>query len=707
MSLRRLLVLVGPLLLSGCLYNGREQTDKMVCDLAAHPLDLTAGQTQPATGPSGKPATSGPVLPGLDVQTSALLLADIPAPPPSSDGIRLVNYEANELAQVPPNKEEIMKLFNIPKDLPGADAPPLPDFSRDPAMKSQQLREFYAKLPPLPEAPRAQPGPNGMPYTLADLQQIAAINSPTLRQAASDVEAARGNMIQAAAYPNPTLSYQIAPSNDGSTSAFVGFGVDQVIKTGGKLQLATAAALKNLENAELALKRARSDLSTQVRNAYFAVLVAEETVRVNRSLARFTDDVYEIQIKLSEGPTAAPYEPTQLQAQSWTVRTALYQAIQTYVYSWKQLVAVLGERQLPLSQVAGRIDSSIPYYDYDAVLGHVLAFHTDVLTARNGIDQARANLKLQQVTPIPDVDLSVGVAKDFAVEPKLITQTVSVGVPIPIWDQNKGAILAAEAALVRATEEPHRVETVLTSNLAAAYNNYTNNLVALEYYRRYILPDQIRAYQTIYLRRNVDNLQGVVFGDVVAAQQTLVTSMGAYLTILGQLWTSVTSVADFLQTDNLFQVGEPVGLPPLPDFEHAPGWPCCHTCAAAGGSCPAPAALVPGVGTVTPSKAGTAGPASGATLPTSTSPASTPLPVSRLPNFLPAEPAVAVPPPTSMSPASSTRFPVSTLPRSWPPGPAVVATPPTSTSDPSSSLPVPTSRPATPASSPLDVLIDQ
>ena len=47
------------------------------------------------------------------------------------------------------------------------------------------------------------------------------------------------------------------------------------------------------------LRRARSDLSTQVRNAYFAVLVAREAMRVNRALARLTDEVYRIQVDLT------------------------------------------------------------------------------------------------------------------------------------------------------------------------------------------------------------------------------------------------------------------------------------------------------------------------------------------------------------------------------------------------------------------------
>jgi cobalt-zinc-cadmium efflux system outer membrane protein len=148
--------------------------------------------------------------------------------------------------------------------------------------------------------------------------------------------------------------------------------------------------------------------------------------------------------------------------------------------------------------------------------------------------------------------------------------------PIPIWDQNKGNILSAESALVRASEEPHRVELTLTNSLANAYNNYKNNLDALEYYRKYILPDQVRTYQGTYFNYNLQG--GAVFGDVVAAQQTLVSSISTYLTILGQLWTSVVGVADFLQTDDLFQVADPKQVPPLPDLEHFGPWPCCHPC---------------------------------------------------------------------------------------------------------------------------------
>ncbi len=594
------------LLLSGCVYNTRSRVDQSVSELTSHSYDQQApapAATPPAT-PAVAPATppvnqgaSAPPRAGTDVRTVAWLQGETTT--------AMSQWRpANELAADPehrvPDQPAIQPLagqqpperhvdLDIPPQVPGSEARRI-QVSKDPAARQREIERLYPPLPPLDVEPIPLAGPGGRPFTLADLQHIAAVNSPQLKQAASDVEAARGNMLQANAYPNPTVSYQFTPSNNGSTPGCDGVGIDQTIKTAGKLRLQTAAAEMALHTAELALRRARSDLSTRVRNAYFAVLVAKETVRVNRALAHFTDEVYRLQANLLSGGFAAPYEPAALRAQAFTARLAYRQSIQTYYYAWKQLVSTINVRQLPLSEVGGRVDSSIPYYDYDAILAYVLRNHTDVLTAQNGIEAARYNLKLAQVTPIPDVDVNMGVYKDYSLAPKQTIPTLTLGIPLPVWDRNKGAIMAAEGALVRASEEPHRVEMNLTNTLAAAYMNYKNNLEALEYYRRYILPDQVRAYRGAYDRRQID--PNASFGDVVSAQQTLAADVTTYLATLGQVWTSVTSVADLIQTDDLFEYARPQAVPALPDLDHLPALPCCH-----------PSASPLGVGAVAPSGA--------------------------------------------------------------------------------------------------------
>jgi cobalt-zinc-cadmium efflux system outer membrane protein len=291
-------------------------------------------------------------------------------------------------------------------------------------------------------------------------------------------------------------------------------------------------------------------------------------VRVSEALARFTDEIYRLYTGYLASGFAAPYEPAALRAQTYATRLAYQQAITGYIYAWKQLVAALGLPQLPLTEVAGRVDRLIPYYDYDAVLAHILAHHTDVQTARNNVQKAQYNLKLSQITPYPDMDLYGAVWKESTIVPYAIFYSVQVGVPIPIWDQNKGNIKSAQAALIRAVEEARRVEFALTNNLATNYLNYKNNLDALEFYRRHILPDQVRNYRGVFEHRQIDPTASPT--ELVGAQAALSSSLTSYLGILSQLWTSVVGVADLMQTDDLFQLAKPRELPELPALDNLP-----------------------------------------------------------------------------------------------------------------------------------------
>ncbi len=552
------------------------------------PPDWVCGhETGAATSFSNRGEVSGPGTAAHD--------AGLPPAPPAT-GLRMesrqgpargdvlqtddrVQTVAWTQAQPDPTGREapLRKLdLDISPRLPGAEAPRIV-LPSDPAAREREIRRLFPELPPLPIEPQAQPGPEGKPFTLADFQRLASAHSPALRQAASDVEAARGYVVQAKTYTNPTVAYVQYAANNNNTAMSNGGFVNQPISTGGKMKLGVAAAQMNLDNAVLALKRARMDLATSVRNAYFTVLVDVETLILTRALVQFSDGIYRLQVGLLTGTQAAPYEPTALRAQTFANRLAYKQAIASYIYDWKALVATLGMPQLPLSEIAGRVDRLFPYFDYDEVRTSVLQHHTDVLTARNGVKIAQYNLKLAQITPLfPDLDVNLGMQKDFGNSPFGTYQTLILGLPIPVWDQNKGNIIAAQGALVRASEESHRVEVSLTNNLALAYEGYRNNLYAMEYHRRNVLPDLVRYYRGIYARRQIDPTSA--FGDLVFAQQNLTANVTTYISILGNLWTSVVSVADLLQTDDLYQMAKPRELPELPDFRQLqpPHWACGH-----------------------------------------------------------------------------------------------------------------------------------
>ena len=101
------------------------------------------------------------------------------------------------------------------------------------------------------------PGPDERPLTLNDLENLATGTSPVIRQAEADITAARGNAIQVGTHPNPMIGYEADTVGSSRNPNYHGAYFNQWIKTAGKLQLAQAAAMIDVRNGELALRKSQ------------------------------------------------------------------------------------------------------------------------------------------------------------------------------------------------------------------------------------------------------------------------------------------------------------------------------------------------------------------------------------------------------------------------------------------------------------------
>jgi cobalt-zinc-cadmium efflux system outer membrane protein len=458
--------------------------------------------------------------------------------------IQLAAYQEKEKP-----KKEPKVILTIPKELPGGDFKGF-KLPKDKAEFEKYLKKIYPPLPPLEDELILAPGPEGRPMTLADLQRLATQYSPTIRSAEAGVAAARGGLRQSMAYPNPTFSFMNDTLGTGP-AGYPGFAIDQVIKTGNKLPLQGAAATMDLLNAQVALRRARTDVAYQVRTNYFAVLTALENMKLSRAYAGFTDQIYSAQVKMMKGNVSAFYEPMQLRPLALQARFNLIQATNQYQASWRQLAVSLGLPDMPPSEIAGRIDMPVPVFEYQEVLQLMLSRHTDVLTAQNNVHKAEYLLKLARITPIPDVEVMALVQKDYTTPPFLIAPSVHVGVPVPVWDRNQGGIQQAQGFLSQALHNLSVAKNALTNSLADAFNRYLTSKRQVEITHAQVI-DQVRVYGRVYARHQAEP-DAVTFGDIVTAQQTLGTYISAYLAALGAQWTAVVDVANLLQTDDLFK----------------------------------------------------------------------------------------------------------------------------------------------------------
>jgi cobalt-zinc-cadmium efflux system outer membrane protein len=608
------------LLAAGCLYPVREKIDFTLCELAAQPRDVQPTLTDQT--PPLMPPASDPDRKSSEVKPTAYR--------PDENAVLIAQAGGAGAAQKPgaggadkdlaPGKGSASKteagfgggqtqqLLTVPGELLPSGSPPVAPLNlpkptkENAAIRRQILERLYPHLTPLGPDPQPLPGPNGRPLTLSDLQRLGLEHNPAVRMAVAAVAAARGAAIQAGLPPNPTVGFEADTFGTSGGAGYQGAFIDQVFKTANKLQLARAVATMDLRNAEVAQRRAEMELATNVRRNYFALLVARESMKVNRALVQFTEQAYEIQVAQAKGGgVAAPYEPAYLRYLTMSARTALVQARNRYVSAWKQLAAAMGMTGMPLTEVAGRVDMPMPDYNFEAVKEHVLKNHTDVRTAENTLLQAQLNLRVARVTPIPDVELRVLVQRDYTGLPFEIAPSVQVSVPVPVWNRNQGGIMQAEANLVSASEGPHLARVNLMTNLSQYYETYRTNVINLAMYRDYMLPDLVRVYQGVYARYQRELLMGggggglvpgpvapgapiigvlgvstPTLNDVVVAQGNLTTAVAGYVTALGQAWDAAVSITDLIQTNDMFAASQKLQkVGPVPEL---PPLPCTHPC---------------------------------------------------------------------------------------------------------------------------------
>jgi hypothetical protein len=161
--------------------------------------------------------------------------------------------------------------------------------------------------------------------------------------------------------------------------------------------------------------------------------------------------------------------------------------------------------------------------------------------------------------------------------PSRLVTGVNVTLPVPIFDQNKGAIRQTQAALIRANEEPHRVQMALTASFSDAYRRYEENRTLLQMYQKTILPKQVLSFRGAVKLHDAKADQ-VAFTDLISAEQNLITVIGNYLPILQAQWQAVADVSSLLQTDQVYTMAEEMDAEPVVNFEELLKLPCCHPC---------------------------------------------------------------------------------------------------------------------------------
>ena len=401
---------------------------------------------------------------------------------------------------------------------------------------------------PTPEPETVPPGEAEKMLSLADLEQMALASNPSVARASALVGAARGNWIQVGLPPNPSIGYDGQQLGSGGRAEQQGVLFSQEFVRGGKLRLNRAIADRELALAQQELAAQQQRVLTDVRIAFYQVLLAQRAIDLTENLLGISAKGVETVETLFRAKEANRADVLQAQLEVENARILARNARNRHTAAWQGLTAVAGDPKLPPQPLAGDAFAAPLDIDFQETLQYIQTASPEVAAAAMEIDRARAALDRARVEPVPNVsvqglvnviDNGIGGRPDAG---------ITVSVPIPLFNRNQGAILQSQHQFAAAERALQQLELGIQNRLAAAYERYTNARYQVERYRTAILP---AASESLDLMRKTYEAGETNYVSFLVAQRTYFQTNINYLEAIQALRIAEAEIEGLLLSNSL------------------------------------------------------------------------------------------------------------------------------------------------------------
>lgn len=395
---------------------------------------------------------------------------------------------------------------------------------------AQQTRPQEAVSLPVPSpamstvAATAAPAAGTPPLSLAQAVETALRLNPQLRAAGLELEATQGSVLQAGAFPNPTLGFEqedTRPETRVST-----FQLSQPIELGGKRAARIELAQRSRAVARADVDARLAEIRAATVQAFFEALVAQERVALARESRRVAATALDAAARRVIAGKVAPTEETRARVAEATARVELSQAETDRAASLHGLTALMGVADDAVTALDGRADL-LPQPPANEVLADRLARSPTLRRAQLEAQRLGAAYELERARRLPDVTVSLGARR--AQELGRTQPIFGISIPLPIFNANQGAQLEAlrrrEAAEAQAQAEALR----LRAEVLQAADQLRGRRREIETLQREVLPGAASAFEAAARGFELGKFDFLV---VLDAQRTLLQARAQYLRTL-------------------------------------------------------------------------------------------------------------------------------------------------------------------------------
>ena len=392
---------------------------------------------------------------------------------------------------------------------------------------------------PPPKPPQDLGSAPASDFTLVDLEALALQNNPALAEAEARLSAMRGAWIQAGLWPNPVLGYSGQQLGSGGVAEQQGVYIGQSIITARKLALDQEIAAWQIQRLEQEWEAQRLRVLTDVRIAYYRVLIAQDRRRLAAELVRISQEGLRAAQALFQADEVSQADPLRARIEADRAAILFQNAVYRHQAAWRTLAAVVGMPDLALHTLKGELKPDQLLQSWQEELVRVLSDSPEIAAALAEVEAARWGIERAYAQVVPDIEVQAVIQDDRGTGNT--NANLQVTFPLPLFNRNQGGIQQARAALVAADRAVDRRALDIQARLASAFERYQNAWNQVEKFtgKEGILANSRRTLELIRAGYKAEEF-GVL--DLLAAQRTYFQTNMAYLDALEQLSEAVMEV---------------------------------------------------------------------------------------------------------------------------------------------------------------------
>ena len=316
--------------------------------------------------------------------------------------------------------------------------------------------------------------------TLEECESQFLKNNLFLLASQYNIDASKALTIQSRIWDNPTITAELNAYNPERNQYFdIGkegqkaFGIEQLIYLGGKKRNEIKLAQTNEKLAELQFNDLLRTLKLQLRKSFYTVYYNTKSLETTDDQLTHIEDLinsYSVQVQKGNIPLR---DLVRLQSLYLNFKNERMEVVNDNIEEQGNLKLLLNSQENIVPDVSkeefNKYLKEIPF-DLKSFEGEAIANRPDYLSKQKDIEANELNVKWQKSLSVPDI--TVGATYDQRSGAFNKEANLTLGIPLPLWNKNKGNIKYAQTILEQSKVEKQNFDLQLQTEISSAWNKW-------------------------------------------------------------------------------------------------------------------------------------------------------------------------------------------------------------------------------------------